>query len=243
MRFLPILFTLIFFACEGIYEKGNGNMSTEERSLDRFSEIEIKGKFQVELQRGRKEGVRIITDENLHQYIETRVSRDRLEIETSQNISSKEAIRLIIIYDDLELLRLSGACALSSEDLVDVRSLRIDVEGAGVVELEVDTRTLELDLSGAGLVELEGRVRKMYVDLGGAGSLNAYDLVAEEAEIDLSGIGTAQVNVRDRLSGVVTGVGSIKYKGNPETVNTNVTGLGKIEPAAEHEKGDVDIDI
>jgi len=187
--------------------------------------------------------VKILTDENLHKYINVYVDGDELVIETTETIQSDDGIKVFITFDQLESLELKGASTISSESTLKSKELFVEINGAGVVKMDIDVKDLEVEISGAGLIDLSGKADHQTIDLGGAGNLNAYDLKCKSAEIELSGIGAAQVNVSERLYARVTGVGSIKYKGNPEVVDTEITGLGKIEAADEDDESEIDIDI
>ena len=242
MKILKLTPLLLILGCGPVYENGNGNLSTEERSVNSFSEIRVDGQFQITLEEGR-ESVKVLTDENLHKYIEVFVEGDVLYIESTERIRSDDGIKIFIDYEHLEALELRGAPAIGSESTIKSSELELSVDGAAVIDLDINVRDLRIEISGAGLMELSGRARDMMVEMSGTGNLSAYDLEVEIAEIELSGVGAAQVNVRERLLGEVTGVGSIKYKGNPEIVETDVSGLGTVSPSSEKDKSDVDIDI
>jgi putative autotransporter adhesin-like protein len=237
------LIPIVLFACEHVYERGNGNISTENRAVKKFSELEIDGMFDVILQKGKSENVKVLTDENLHKYVDIYVKKGRLVVEATENIKSDEGIKVYITYDRLESIELKGASVVSTESIITSKEFHIEVKGAGVMDLELDVKALEVKISGAGLLELNGNADEVIIKLDGAGNLSAYDLECEILDIELSGIGAAQVNVSERFFGKITGVGSINYKGDPEIVEIKITGLGKINPTGNGEKSDVQIDI
>jgi hypothetical protein len=70
------------------------------------------------------------------------------------------------------------------------------------------------------------------IGLSGAGGLEAFGLETINCEIDVSGIGNAQINVRNELTATITGIGGIQYTGSPEKVNKHVTGVGSIREEA-----------
>jgi len=83
-------------------------------------------------------------------------------------------------------------------------------------------------MSGAGKIGASGTTEKLNINLSGAASLDMKGLVAKNVKIKLSGAGKAKINVLSSLDANISGIGSIEYYGNPETVNRNVSGLGKI---------------
>ena len=64
--------------------------------------------------------------------------------------------------------------------------------------------------------------------MSGAGDLEAYDLVSKYCKITLSGIGSAEIFVEEELEASISGVGGISYRGNPNKVRDDISGLGRI---------------
>ena len=89
-------------------------------------------------------------------------------------------------------------------------------------------QSLECEFSGASSVKLRGKANKLDLDLSGAGSVNAYDLVANIVKSETSGAGSIRVNAKKEIYAEVSGVGSIRYKGNPTVVKTSKSGFGSI---------------
>jgi len=88
MRYLLIIF--IFFwimACNFIdYEKGNGEISSEKRMLDKFLEIQLTGNYEIGLKKGPKGQLVVVTDSNLLEFIQSEVVNQVLIIESSKKI-------------------------------------------------------------------------------------------------------------------------------------------------------------
>jgi hypothetical protein len=71
-------------------------------------------------------------------------------------------------------------------------------------------------------------VEDLRVQLSGAGDIDAFDLLADNVEIDMSGAGGARVNAKNKLDVSISGVGSVRYRGEPE-VHKNISGLGSLK--------------
>jgi hypothetical protein len=80
---IAALMTAAFFAacsCSlGEAVRGNGNVVTEARSLADFSSIIVEGQGSLRVHKG-EQGLLIVADSNLHDYIETSVSGTELRI-------------------------------------------------------------------------------------------------------------------------------------------------------------------
>ncbi|AHM61472.1 hypothetical protein D770_16090 [Flammeovirgaceae bacterium 311] len=228
MGFLPL-----FFACgsDERAEQGNGTVVEEERSLENFSAITVEGNYTIELEQGAP-GLTIQTDDNLMPLIQTEVKRNTLRLSNTKNIKGSDGVTIRIRYPELEKLEVSGAAKITNTGTMQTGNLEIEVRGAAMVDLEMEVRKLELDLSGASSVNFQGTARQLQADLSGAGNLEAYELQVRDAVVNLSGIGSAEVYVTDNLQAKVSGVGGIRFKGEPRNIQRQVSGVGSIEPAS-----------
>ena len=98
-------------------------------------------------------------------------------------------------------------------------------------KLIVDVHLPELqsiNLQGVGNVKLSaGSGSDLKISLSGVGNVDAQNYQVENIVITQSGVGDSKIWVTNSLSGTLSGVGNISYKGNP-TVNVNVSGVGKV---------------
>ena len=188
---------------------GSGNRRTERRELQGFDRLLVEGAYRVEVAcGGAGPSLEIEADDNLLPLIRTPVEGGRLRVHSERGLSMKALPVLRITVPDLREIELPGA---SDFTLTGVRneSLTIDVPGASKLRVEGETGRLEVNLSGAGLVDAEGlRARHVAANCSGAGSIS--------------------VHASEALDASVSGVGTINYAGDPATVNSNVSGLGRI---------------
>jgi len=84
-------------------------------------------------------------------------------------------------------------------------------------------------LRGAGNISVSGgKTPSIKISLSGVGNINAQNLETEDADVTLSGTGDIRIWVTDNLTGKLSGVGNIMYRGNP-WININKTGVGSIK--------------
>jgi len=235
--FSMILMVVLFSACDTLVrEVGNGNMITKEIEVDDFKEIIVSGNFEIMLIAGDKAGVSLTADENLHEFIEISTNGDRLVIETLANLDSDDGLSLYITYTELTAIEIGGAATLESEETIDGEYLNISMSGAGALDLSLNLNALKLSVSGAGSVELSGRADEQNISMSGAGGLDAYELESKICKVQISGVGSANINVTEKLDASVSGVGGISYIGNPEEVISDVSGLGSISKSGRDNK-------
>jgi hypothetical protein len=213
------------------FERGNGNITTRHENTPYFNKVRIGGNFDVTLEKAGKSGIRVITDENLQPFIQWEVDKNLLNIHQEKKLISKSKIRIIIEYEHIEEMRVTGAAMLQNEGYIEEKELNLRMDGAGMVDIRIRTEFLKVMLSGAGIVKLAGEAEREELNLSGAGSLKAFDLESKSCKVVVGGIGGAEIYVTEDLNASIEGIGGIKYEGNPMNIQTEINGLGKIRPA------------
>jgi len=83
------------------------------------------------------------------------------------------------------------------------------------------------DVSGASEINLKGQVSKFDFQASGASHINAYDLVAEDAVVDVSGASGTEITANKNLKAEASGASHVRYKGNA-SVNENTSGASSV---------------
>lgn len=191
--------------------KGNGKVEKEIREIGSFSGITVNGVFHVLLTQGDKESLEIEADENLLDYIITKVDGKELIIEMKPNVTVKSSKKLNVYI------------TLKSID-------KITLNGVGNVHCEnaLVLTTLKIDNSGVGNISLKGTADNFTGGNYGVGNIRAFDFEVQNCELKNSGVGNVDVNVKNNLKVINSGVGDITYTGEPKMVDINSNGVGKV---------------
>lgn len=188
--------------------KGNGIKATETRAVAAFTAIEATGIGGLKLRVGEADSLKITADENILPIIKSEVKDGVLILSTTGATKSKTDIVFEATAKTIKRLENSG-------------TVSIDAKGFNGGELSVET-------SGVGSITLAGRVDSLKASLSGVGSLDADALSADRVQTDLSGVGSANVRAEKSISGSVSGVGSLTWRGAATDVTTNVSGIGRV---------------
>lgn len=206
---------------------GSGRVVQEAREVGSFNAIDISGAFTVYLSQGDEESLVLETDDNLMELVDTYVRGGRLYIETRGIGIRNSTMKAHITVKDLKEIEASGAVKIIGKTSLNFDRLDIDVSGAAEIEMELYGNRMDLEISGAGKSYLKGEVEKVRISLSGASKTDAEELYTRVMNVDISGAGSARVNVRDQLSASVSGAGSVRYIGDPN-VQSSVSGAGKV---------------
>ncbi|TSE04994.1 MULTISPECIES: head GIN domain-containing protein [Aquimarina] len=212
--------------------KGDGNMTTKERTTSDYDQIKVKGSLDVSLVSGTEGKISIEGESNLIDYIETKVEGDALRIYVQKGYYLKPSIgkKLLITvpFKDLTQVTLSGSGDVYSSDTIKAAEFKTAVSGSGDIKLIVDTDKTYAQVSGSGDLVLKGKTDSFNCSVAGSGDLEAYELNAKNANAAVSGSGDIQLTATSFLKARVSGSGDIAYKGNPEKEDKKVSGSGDI---------------
>ena len=190
---------------------------TETRNVPAFSSIILNGKSTVRIHKG-PQSIQITMDGDLIERYETKVKNNTLMIGLKCGIGYLKALKSMKTCEvDITVPELDG----------------ITINGLGTITVDAFSyERLKIDLNGAGSIELQGAVSELTVLCSGAGNILASDLTAKVGVVKLSGSCSVKVRVEEDLNASVTGAGEIIYWGNPN-ITQNITGTGSIRHADE----------
>lgn len=188
------------------------NVVTKEYKLKPFDEVHMRCVGAVELiQDEKKSGtVELTAPENYIELYKFENNGNELEINFAKqhiNIHTRN-VKIKVYTNNLLALKNSGAS-----------SIRMD---------SLDTDRIEIINSGVGSIAISGLADNVTLQNSGVGSINAENLKALNVIANVSGVGSITCYASERIEGKVSGVGSLKYAGNPKHKNNKRTGVGSI---------------
>ncbi|MGE5430252.1 MAG: head GIN domain-containing protein [Syntrophomonadaceae bacterium] len=197
------------FNCHGFGGvRGSGISKEENRSISDFNAVNIGGAYEVDINCGAAPGVTIDAESNILPLIKSEISGNTLHIYNTKSINPRKKIKIKITVADLDEVETSGASNITVENINNDR--------------------IKLDASGAGKIYLAGKTGMLRLSLSGVVKVEAKDLLADNANVEISGASKADVYASKELRADISGVGSLDYYGNPANVRRSVSGVGSI---------------
>lgn len=207
-----------------------GETSTEARSLDGFTGVEVTGDADVELSEGEEFSVKVTADTGLQDHIDTAVVGTTLLVEQNYSIiGSSPHVLVQVTVPELSSVELSGSSAAVISD-VDGGPFTLDVSGSADVVMDATAKDMSISVSGSGDITARGTVAALFIDVSGSGEISGKDLTAADARVDVSGSGTISLRARESLDVAVSGSGDVFYWGDP-VITEHITGSGDVSTA------------
>lgn len=212
--------------------KGNGNITTINRTTTGYDTVSFSGPFDYILVSGTEGNIQIEGEENLLQYVITDVSNGNLSVKTRNNInlqtSKNQTITVIVPFEQISAASLTGSGDLWNESIISTSHFTTSIIGSGDVKLNVEATQIDGSVQGSGDLVIMGKTNILKVKVNGSGDFKGFDLEADDVDVSVNGSGDAKITCNGHLKARVSGSGDIKYKGNPKTEDTKVAGSGSI---------------
>ena len=188
--------------------RGSGVSKTETRTIGDFKKVEINGSCDVSVSVGSAAGLTVTADDNFLEYIVTEVRDGTLVVEMkSGSYSPSVHMKVYATVPSLAALAIRGSAD------ADVTGLSGD--------------RFELSIEGSGDAKASGKVGAVVAKVAGSGDVNASNVEARDATVEVSGSGDVEVWATDSLTVSIAGSGDVGYKGEPK-VTKSVAGSGSV---------------
>lgn len=185
---------------------------TKSYKLDAFEEVTMSCVGHVELiQDEQKSGtVELTSPDNYVELYKFESKNGKLNIGFTKNNINLNTKRVEIkVY---------------TADLVKIKN-----GGASSIHMgQLDTDRLEIHNSGVGSISIAGIADDVEIHNSGVGSVDAKNLKALNVKATVSGVGSITCYASEKIQGSVSGVGSLKYGGNPKQKDNHRSGVGSI---------------
>lgn len=210
--------------------KGDGNITTENRSTGDYDGLKSAGPMNFKLVQGKEGNITIEGDANLMEYIVTKVEGGKLVVKVKDGINLRPTKTIIVTipYESINSVSLAGSGDIENSGTITSDHFDVSIAGSGDIELNISSNSVESSISGSGDIELSGSTKDLTTKVTGSGDFDGSDLGSTNVTAKITGSGGANVVCNGELKVRITGSGDVKYSGNPTNKDTKVTGSGSV---------------
>lgn len=215
--------TLTLSACT----VGSGEVVTESRSVEGFDGIDLRGSGEVRITVDGTESLTIEAEDNIIDHLTSEVSGSTLILGVDRPITATEDIIYTVTMISLNDIEISGSGAIEVAEF-STEDIAVEVSGSGAASVtDVAAESVVVRISGSGSVSISGDADALDLSIGGSGSFGGERLEVDTGDVDISGSGSATINVREILDVRVSGSGNVEYLGDP-SVSIDTSGSGSV---------------
>jgi hypothetical protein len=207
--------------------------TSETRSLGKFSGIRVSEAIDLYLKKGDKESAKVEVEGVSVQDVLTEVAGSYLRVQMrSGNYQGRRTVKVYVTYvDDITRIQAASASNVFTDGIMKTKTLDIISASAATIEMQLEAETVTIDVASAGDVRLEGKAKNLSVESSSAGDVDAYNFECEKVDAKVESAGSAKVNVTKSLNAEASSGGSVRYRGNPTSTNTDSNSGGSVKKA------------
>lgn len=212
------------------WQVGDGVAVTETRSLPRFSRVELESPVRVTIRTGNEYAAYVTGDANLVDYYETDAFGGVLTISQHYAIDPVVEPHITVIVPELRAVTHNGSGTVEIIEDGDFPDLALTVNGGGEILFSGTAAALRAEVNGSGRIYAEGYAAYLQANLRSRGEISAGNLLAGDADVDLSGSGNIYLDLDygSVLNLVLTGSGRVEWWGAPARLRYELIGDGKV---------------
>ncbi len=201
----------LFSSCNKETVRGKGAIITETRALPAFTNVELGGGGEAAINYGVAYNVTLTGYQNLLPIYETKVAGSTLYLQFKPNVYNvkNNNIKAIVTLPALAGMRINGSGKMEAKNFVNT-DLTASINGSGYIFIG------------------NSQYNTASYSINGSGKIDAGSTEVAEANAHISGSGDIELKAVIKLKATISGSGNIVYLGNPATVETQVSGSGKI---------------
>jgi len=226
---VSLILVLSVSACSNWSNFGSGKIVSEERFVDDFDSIYVRGEGTVYLTQGEEVSVVVETDDNLVGRVYTEVKGRTLDLRYASglfgtHLRPTQGYIYHITVVDLENVTIEGSAKVFADGVVSER-LGLDVTGSGQVDIDdLNAGEVQADITGEGKIKLSGETVTQRISVTGDGIFDGRDLEGRYVNVNTKGSSTVTVWATVELDISIVGDGKVQYYGDVTPNISNASG-------------------
>ena len=203
---------------------------TETRTPGSFSKVHSGGSWEVILEEGNTEEIRIEAKGVSLDKVRTEIEGDVLQLGLVKGNYNNVNLKFYVTYKKLEGVKCSGSGEMEVKSDVTADEFYIGLSGSGDIKMEgLRADELDVNISGSAKVTIEsGAVGEAEISQSGSGDFEAENLSIDELNVSKSGSGGTYVGDLGMVSLHASGSGDVVYSGSPRMGDIKVSGSSSI---------------
>jgi hypothetical protein len=197
--------------------------SVESRKVYGFSSISSEGPFTVHVKIDGTESIKISTQPDVIELIETIVENGKLRIKFRDTLQDGQGntdgpIDIYVTAKTLSSIIKLGSGFIDIDGAITGSKATIVLNGSGKITSSVKCNDLTVTITGPGTVRLNGMANKTETTINGPGELNGRNFKTKDASATITGSGNAYFTAEKTILAHVAGSGTVVYSGNAKVI-------------------------
>lgn len=231
---VALLVALLVSSCQYSFDfgdsvKGSGKVTTEARQISEdFTNIEVSRGIEVEITQNSSKSVEVKADDNIINYIITKVEDGTLLITLDKSIKNSSTKKVMITMPSIESLRTSSGSSIESNNTLVVSKIDLRASSGSEINLSIEAEDIKCESSSGSDITLEGKALKLETSSSSGSDIDAQNLLANDVVAKSSSGSSIEIHPILSLNAKVSSGGDIKYYKNPKVINKKTSSGGSV---------------
>ena len=213
----------------------SANVSTQERTIQDYSGIEVSTAFTVDVTfSSTEEKIVIEANDNIHAYIDVIKSGNNLVIKLKDNINIQGNSTLkahITTGNTLEQIFVAEASLVTLNNQLEATNVAVSLAGASFLNGPITAQAITVFADGASNATLQGAADTFTVNASGGSLIGTFDMITQNADLHLSGASNASITINGTIDLTASGASVLTYKGSATVDHLDLSGASQIVKA------------
>ncbi len=225
---------LLLFSCKqginlGNRNYGNGNIITQTRAENtNFEKIEVSSGIEVAIEQNDTKSITVEADDNLLQFISTKVENGILIIQSKEGYNSTHTPKVTVKMPVISGLNSSGGSKISSLNTLITTNIKVESSSGSEIDIAVEADVISIESSSGSSIKARGKALKLETVTASGSEIDAEQLMANEVISQSSSGSTTTVSPILILKADAASGSSINYRGSPKTLEEKTSSGGSI---------------
>ncbi len=221
LKYLVLLLSVTLLSCNdhfiGIH--GSGNISKEKRNTEApFTAIVSDSGVSVIVAQESTASIEVETDDNIQQYITTKIENGTLYIKVEGSINTQSPINVSVKMPSINGLEASSGSTIHSKDRLKGMSLSLKTSSGSKIEVAIEFEKVTCDASSGSSIAISGKALSIQTSSSSGSEIDAKELAANEIVADASSGSFTKVKPIIKLNGTASSGSTITYYQSPKTL-------------------------
>lgn len=208
---------------------GSGNVVTEKRTIESpFSKIDASTGVEVIVEQGTPTEVEVEIDDNLQQYIVTRVENGTLIVKIDHNINTTESAIVRVQTNTIDGLQATSGASIKSKKGLKGNSIAIKTSSGSYINTDLEYEKVRCESTSGSEITVTGKALSLNTSSSSGSKIDAQELAVNEAISQSTSGSSTLVNPIVLLDAKASSGSSIEYSKEPKKVVKEETSGGSV---------------
>lgn len=199
--------------------QGSGNITKEKRAIaTSFDKIASSSGITVIVEQGSPTSIEVETDDNIQQYVITKVENGTLVVKVEGSIHTESPINVTVKMPTITSLESSSGSTISSKNTLRGTEISLTTSSGSEIEAVLEYEKVSCDSSSGSNITVSGKALNLQTSTSSGSEINAEELAANEITSDASSGSFTKVKPIVKLKGTASSGSSINYFQKPRTL-------------------------